>query len=114
MASNFKESLSYQSHFIYILLEISQLVFLVYVDDIILTSSSNEFIEFVIQRLGTKFAIKDLGQPMYFLGIHITPLQNGDLFISQHQYLTNLLHGLNLENLKLTDDCTKFRQTINI
>lgn len=35
--------------------------FLVYVDDIVLTSSSNDFITTLIAKLGAEFALKDLG-----------------------------------------------------
>lgn len=70
--------------------------FLVYVDDIILTSSSNEFSSTVIAKLVTEFALKDLGPLSFFLGIHVTTLENGDIFISQEQYLASLLENLRL------------------
>jgi hypothetical protein len=42
---------------------------LVYVDDIIITSSSTTAIDALLRDLGIKFALKDLGDLQYFLGI---------------------------------------------
>lgn len=72
---------------------------LVYVDDIVLTSSSKENIKSVIGRLASEFSIKDLEDLTYFLGIHVTRTYQG-LFLSQQQYATNLLREENLGNLK--------------
>lgn len=77
----FRESQSDQSLFIYSD-EGVLAYFLVYVDDIILTSSSEDFSSSVIKKLGLEFALKDLGPLCYFLGIHITTLKNGDILIS--------------------------------
>lgn len=78
----FMESLLDQSLFIYVNGDISA-YFLVYVDDIVLISSSEKFTNIVIMRLGQTFAIKDLDPLRYFLGIHITLLENEELFIAQ-------------------------------
>lgn len=74
--------------------------FLVYVDDVILIASPMEFISNMITNLAKEFAIKDLGALHYFLGIHVTPMPKGGMFLSQHQYIANLLQSLNLSNLK--------------
>ena len=42
---------------------------LIYVDDLVLTSSSTKFMHQIIQSLTCKFALKDLGNINYFLGI---------------------------------------------
>lgn len=61
------------------------MIILVYVDDIIITaltgSSSNLLTEF-LARLHTVFQLKDLGDLHYFLGIHVSPFNNG-LHLSQ-------------------------------
>jgi len=44
---------------------------LVYVDDIIVASSSQEAIAALLQELEKEFAIKDLGDLHYFLGIQV-------------------------------------------
>lgn len=69
----FKESVSDQSLFIFSNEEIMA-YFLVYVDDIVLTASSSEFVSTVIAKLGEEFAPK--GPHNYFLGIHISDLGN--------------------------------------
>jgi hypothetical protein len=44
---------------------------LVYVDDIIVTSSSDHAFAILVQELNKNFAIKDLGDLHYFLGIGV-------------------------------------------
>jgi hypothetical protein len=44
---------------------------LVYVDDIIVVSSSSSAIDVLLQDLNTNFALKDLGPLHYFLGIKV-------------------------------------------
>jgi hypothetical protein len=50
---------------------------LVYVDDIILISSSVVAASRLVQRLRSEFAVKDLGPLHYFLGIEVTTLPTG-------------------------------------
>jgi hypothetical protein len=45
---------------------------LLYVDDIVLTASSAEFLRHVIGALQHKFAMTDMGQLHHFLGISVT------------------------------------------
>lgn len=76
-----------------------QTFLLVYVDDIVVTSSSNSNIEYIVSRLADEFSIKDLGQLTFFLGIHVSRSHEG-LHLSQQQYIVNLLYEENLNNLK--------------
>jgi histone deacetylase 1/2 len=46
---------------------------LVYVDDIIVVSSSSRAVEALLADLKRDFALKDLGELSYFLGIEILP-----------------------------------------
>ena len=55
---------------------------LLYVDDIILTASSDTLRKFIISLLSSEFAMKDLGSLNYFLGIVVTRYTDG-LFLSQ-------------------------------
>jgi histone deacetylase 1/2 len=50
---------------------------LVYVDDIIVTSSSNDAISILLKSLTAHFAIKDIGELHYFLGIEVRRLHDG-------------------------------------
>nr|XP_028955049.1 uncharacterized protein LOC114823790 [Malus domestica] len=66
------------------------LVFLLYVDDIVLTGNSSPFIQSFIQTLSTEFELKDLGKLHYFLGIKVSYLSNG-IHLSQNKYTLELL-----------------------
>jgi hypothetical protein len=50
--------------------------FLVYVDDIIVVSSS-QGVSALLQDLRAKFALKDLGLMHYFLGIEVKTVNDG-------------------------------------
>jgi histone deacetylase 1/2 len=63
---------------------------LVYVDDIILISSSVTAASRLVQRLRSEFAVKDLGPLHYFLGIEVTTLPSG-LMLTQKKYALDLL-----------------------
>jgi histone deacetylase 1/2 len=52
---------------------------LIYVDDIIVTSSSSEAVAALLEDLRSEFALKDLGDLNYFLGIEVTSTQGGIL-----------------------------------
>jgi histone deacetylase 1/2 len=63
---------------------------LVYVDDIIVVSSSTTAIDRLIHQLRSSFALKDLGQLHYFLGIEVQ-LSDGSLLLTQRKYASELL-----------------------
>ena len=63
---------------------------LVYVDDIIVTSSDSHAIHRLINCLQLDFAINDLGPLHFFLGIEAVPIPN-DLFLTQRRYIMDLL-----------------------
>ena len=68
---------------------------LLYVDDIILTASSQQLLRRVIDALMKEFAMKDLGPLHHFLGMAVQ--RRGDsLFLSQRQYALDILtrHGM--------------------
>jgi histone deacetylase 1/2 len=50
---------------------------LIYVDDIIDTSSSDHAISVLLKDLNAHFAIKDLGELHFFLGIEVKKISNG-------------------------------------
>ena len=63
---------------------------LLYVDDIVLTASSDALLHSIIGQLHTEFAMTDLGVLHHFLGISVTRSSDG-LFLSQWQYALDLL-----------------------
>ncbi|KAH9666887.1 ABC transporter G family member 40 [Citrus sinensis] len=92
-------------------------ILLIYVDDIIVTGSNNIEIEQLIQDLSSTFALKDLGQLNFFLGIEVTRNEN-TLVLSQTKYLKKLLAKFDLQNcngadtpLATTDKLSKFMGT---
>ena len=66
------------------------LLVLVYVDDIIITGSNSAKVQQVIQDMQNTFALKDLGELSYFLGIEVSKLHNG-IHLSQPKYITDIL-----------------------
>jgi hypothetical protein len=65
-------------------------LFLVYVDDIIVTSNSPAAIDGLITNLQREFAMKDLGPLSFFLGIQASRDKHG-LHLHQGKYITELL-----------------------
>jgi histone deacetylase 1/2 len=63
---------------------------LVYVDDIILISSSATAASRLVANLRSDFAVKDLGPLRYFLGIEVSPMSQG-LVLTQKKYALDLL-----------------------
>ncbi|GJR80047.1 ribonuclease H-like domain-containing protein [Tanacetum coccineum] len=68
---------------------------LVYVDDIVITSSDVKHIESFKQYRKTKFQIKDLGLFKYFLGIQALRNDKG-VCLTQRKYCLELLHEFGL------------------
>jgi histone deacetylase 1/2 len=63
---------------------------LVYVDDIIVASSSPEATKALLAGLQKEFALKDLGELHYFLGIEVKRNKDG-LVLTQQRYATDIL-----------------------
>ncbi|MFS7932952.1 putative RNA-directed DNA polymerase [Helianthus anomalus] len=72
---------------------------LLYVDDIILTASSDNFLRDIISMLSREFAMTDLGTLHHFLGITVTRHSNG-LFLSQVQYTKDIISRASMTNCK--------------
>ncbi|CAM8915020.1 unnamed protein product [Rhodiola kirilowii] len=75
------------------------LVLLVYVDDVILTGTSELLIRDVKMYIHNKFQIKDLGHLKYFLGLEVARSTNG-IFLNQRKYALELLEEHNLIDSK--------------
>ncbi|WRX14580.1 Reverse transcriptase [Theobroma cacao] len=106
------------------------LALLVYVDDILITSSSVNLADAVKFFLQSKFKLKDLGSLKYFLGLKVAR-SDARIIVCQRKYTLDLLHDYRLldakpvstpidynhklvkndGNLVLTD-CTQYRQLV--
>jgi hypothetical protein len=85
----FKSSKSDSSLFIY--KAHGTIIFvLIYVDDIIITSSNTGAISQLISDLHSSFALKDLGPLHFFLGVEAT-WQSDGLHLSQQRYIHDIL-----------------------
>ena len=73
--------------------------FLVYVDDLIIIGNDPSFVSSIIDQLGNRFSLKDMGQLHFFLGMEIIPTTKG-LFLSQHKYIRDLLTKTNMHGAK--------------
>lgn len=72
---------------------------LVYVDDIILVSSSVAAADRLISALSSDFAVKDLGKLHYFLGLEVTHASTG-LSLTQKKYSQDLLRRASMLKCK--------------
>lgn len=63
---------------------------LLYVDDIILTTSSDTLRQSIMSLLASEFAMKDLGPLSYFLGIAVTR-HAGGMFLGQRKYAEEII-----------------------
>jgi hypothetical protein len=72
---------------------------LLYVDDIVLTASSSQFLRQVIEALQREFAMTDMGQLHHFLGISVTRSAKG-MFLSQRQYTLDILERAGMSTCK--------------
>jgi hypothetical protein len=72
---------------------------LIYVDDIIVTSSSQEAVSALLFDLRKDFALKDLGDLHYFLGNEVCQ-DKGNLLLSQEKYAQEILARVVMQNCK--------------
>jgi hypothetical protein len=63
---------------------------LLYVDDMVLTGSSLALLHHIVQRLRAEFAVKDLGELRFFLGIAVRRDAHG-FYLSQQRYAEDIL-----------------------
>jgi hypothetical protein len=90
----FSEAKSDTSLFIY-RHGIDTVYLLLYVDDIVLTASSQPLLQRIIADLKQEFAMKDLGVLHHFLGVAVQRHKD-NLYLSQRQYTLDILarHGM--------------------
>jgi histone deacetylase 1/2 len=72
---------------------------LVYVDDIIVVSSTPNATTGLLKNLMKDFALKDLGELHYFLGMEVNKVRDG-IILSQDKYALDLLKKVNMASCK--------------
>ncbi|KAF5482102.1 hypothetical protein F2P56_002694 [Juglans regia] len=82
------------------------LFILIYVDDILVTSTDPSLIQSLIKKLQTEFKMKDHGPLGYFLGIQASRDSFG-LHLRQYKYIGDLLHQTKMAGAKpASSPCT--------
>lgn len=69
------------------------------VDDLVVTCSDLHLVSTIIDKLGTRFSLKDMNQLHLFLGIEVIPTTFG-IFLSQHKYIRDFLLKTNMGGAK--------------
>src|SRR6185312_81591 len=72
---------------------------LVYVDDIIVASSTPSATSALLSDLNKEFALKDLGDLHYFLGIEVNKVSDG-LILAQEKYASDVLKIIGMSDCK--------------
>jgi len=78
------------------------IIFLLYVNDILVAGSNMQERNGLKIKLANSFAMKDLSVAKQILGMRITRNKKNDkLILSQSEYIENVLEGFNMQNEKL-------------
>jgi hypothetical protein len=77
-----------------------QMYLLIYVDDIIVVSSTDVAVKALLNDLRSEFALKDLGALNYFLGIEVKPSSDG-IVLTQEKYTTDILRRVGMQDCKV-------------
>ena len=72
---------------------------LIYVDDINVASSSPEATTALLSNLKNEFALKDLGELHYFLGIEVKKLHDG-IMLTQEKYARDVIKRVGMKDCK--------------
>jgi hypothetical protein len=82
------------------------------VDDIIVASSTEKATTTLLQDLKAEFALKDLGELHYFLGIEVNKVRDG-ITLTQEKYATDLLKRVNMAECKPGPrDATNYKSVV--
>ena len=80
-----------------------KMLVLIWVDDMIVVSSTVSLCDELIVKMSKTIKIKDLGVPKRLLGLDIRVLQCGTVELSQQLYVEELIHRYQLTNLKVAN-----------
>ena len=75
-------------------------LFIVYVDDIVITGDDHDQIRHLKRLLAKEFEVKDLAQLKYFLGMEVARTKNG-IYVSQRKYTLDLLQETGMLGCKV-------------
>ncbi|KAL9308699.1 putative RNA-directed DNA polymerase [Arabidopsis thaliana] len=88
---------------------------LLYVDDIMLTTSSSRFLDSIVDKLKTEFPMLDTGKLSFFLGISVMLDSNG-MFLCQENYAKDIIKRAEMQNCKpsltLVDLASKLEENV--
>jgi hypothetical protein len=112
MALGFTSSKADTSLFYYNKGEVCVFV-LVYVDNIIVASSSQQTVDALLKDLKQDFALKDLGNLHYFLGIEVKRKEGG-LVLSQERYAVDILVRTGMNKSKPIDTPLSSNEKLSI
>lgn len=73
-----------------------QMYLLVYVDDVIVAHNSPTAMERLLKKIQAEYNIRDIGPLAWFLGVKVTHLSCGAIFLSQEKYLLSVLSRFNM------------------
>lgn len=76
----------------------SMILIMIYVDDILITGLNNTELKYFISDFSKVFALKDLGELSYFLGIEVFYAED-NICLSQRKYIRDLLNKLTCWNV---------------
>ncbi|CAH9106827.1 unnamed protein product [Cuscuta europaea] len=76
-------------------------MYLVYVDDLLITGSNPDMISSFKSSLASTFPVKDLGHMKYFLGLEVARSERG-IFLCQRKYVLDILTETGLVGAKPT------------
>jgi histone deacetylase 1/2 len=86
---------------------------LIYVDDIIVTSSLDKAMSALLHDLNGDFALKDLGNLHYFLGIEVKKIPNG-LLLTQAKYAADLLAKVGMKDCPTTPTPLSYTEKLSL
>lgn len=78
------------------------LILIVYVDDLLISGTSESLVQELKHSLHAAFTIKDLGFAKYFLGLEVARSSAG-IFVNQRKYISDLIADTGLLDAKVTN-----------
>lgn len=86
---------------------------MVYLDDLVITGNTPQFVHSIIKKLSDRFSLKDMGILHFFLGVEVIPTRVY-LFLSQHKYIHDLLSKTNMSGAKQVSTFLSTSQTMKL